>query len=480
MATQIIKMVIQFRRDTTENWNLNKDIVPAAGEPCFDLDQNTLKIGDGKTTYENLKPIGGVTISTDGKSVVFKDGALQLAGFDAAEVGAHPRKASDGTLEWVVPSTEVIDKLQSDVDSLKISVSTLQEIVTPSGEDAVPLLSRVEILEEKMDGTGKDSIDAKIDKKINEFANTISDDGMVNTLKELIDYVGSHGGEVETLVADINKLQILVGDIPVSDQINNAINSSDHITKTEAESTFISKIEAHSALKRIKYEISHKPIGTLVDYRDKEIRVMCPVDTQWIKQTVGGSGNPNMYYMGFKAYAPDGAVSFKEGDRGVIVDKMFTFDDDFAGIDEFGRKYSICWLALASYDVDSDTWTYFGKNSSVNKYVGWTYVVEWYDADGIIIESDSIRINLSNEDCHNVIEPYYMANTIKGVKVNGTLLDVIDGVVNIEVAEQTLGVKGSDEIDVAKDGTLSIKTVSFSKITQEEDTVIVMDGGSAI
>ena len=93
---------------------------------------------------------------------------------------------------------------------------------------------------------------------------------------------------------------------------------------------------------------------------------------------------------------------------------MFTFDDDFAGTDEFGRNYSICWLALASYDGTS--WTYFGKNSSVNKYIGWTYVVEWYDVDGVVIGSDCVRINLSNETCHSVVEPYYVNNAIKEAK----------------------------------------------------------------
>ena len=164
------------------------------------------------------------------------------------------------------------------------------------------------------------------------------------------------------------------------------------------------------AYRRIKYEIAHKPAGTLVDYGENEIRVMCPEDMQWTKQTVGVTGNENMYYMGFKAYAPDSAVSFKEGDHGVIVDEMFTFDDDFAGIDEFGRKYSICWLALASYDETTDTWTYFGKSSSVEKYIGWTYVVEWYDESGIIISRDTIRINLANEGCFDSTVPYYMSN----------------------------------------------------------------------
>ena len=52
MAT--LKTTIQLRRDTAENWVTNKDFIPAAGEPCYDLDAGTLKIGDGSTTYENL------------------------------------------------------------------------------------------------------------------------------------------------------------------------------------------------------------------------------------------------------------------------------------------------------------------------------------------------------------------------------------------------------------------------------------------
>ena len=168
--------------------------------------------------------------------------------------------------------------------------------------------------------------------------------------------------------------------------------------------------EVKDSYEKIKYEITNTPVGTLVKYGEKEIRVMCPTDTEWVKQTVGATGNANYYYMGFKAYAPEGAVSFKEGDQGVIEDEMFDFSGDFAGTDEYGRNYSICWLALASYDEASDTWTYFGKNSSTSKYIGWTYVVEWYNTNGVVIASDSIRINLSNEECHSVIEPYYISS----------------------------------------------------------------------
>ena len=137
---------------------------------------------------------------------------------------------------------------------------------------------------------------------------------------------------------------------------------------------------------------------------------MCPADTKWVKQNVGGTGNANMYYMGFRAYAPAGAVSFREGDRGVLLDEVYTFDDDFAGTDEYGRNYSICWLALASYDESTGEWTYFGKNSSEDKYIGWTYIVEWYDENGAVLESDAIRINLANESCYHILEPSYLTN----------------------------------------------------------------------
>ncbi len=164
------------------------------------------------------------------------------------------------------------------------------------------------------------------------------------------------------------------------------------------------------AYERVKYEIAYKPEGTIVDYRDKEIRVMCPSNTVWTKQEVGANGDSNMYYMGFKAYAPEDAVSFKEDDKDIIEDQtMYYFEDnDFAGIDEFGRKYSIVWLALATYDETTDSWSYFGEKSSEERYIGWYYSVEWYNENGVMIDSDMIRISLSNESCHDNIMPYYL------------------------------------------------------------------------
>ena len=393
----VTKLIIQLRRAHTAEWELNKDVVPRVGEPCFDIDLNTLRIGNGVDAYEKLEPIGGkFEIAADGKSMVLEDGIFKLMGFDAAEVGAQPVKTENG-LEWIVPSTEAIDKLHDAVVELQENVSVLQGDVENIGE-------QVNIL--NGDETVEGSVLKVVKDEINAFANEISDDGKINTIKELVDYVSSHGGETQAILADVDKIKGLVGEMSVKSQIDAAIANSGHLTKAEAAATF----------QRAKFEIFSKPNGALVTYGDKEIRVMCPVDTQWEKQTVGATGNANMYYMGFKAYAPEGAVSFKEGDRGQIIDEMYTFDDDFAGVDALGRKYSVCWFALASYDEGTDTWTYFGENSSAEKYIGWTYVVEWYDANGGVISFDTVRINLSNEDCHSIIEPYYIGVMKKDIE----------------------------------------------------------------
>lgn len=484
-VNKVVKTVFQLRRATTAEWELNKHIIPASGEPCFDLNLNTLKIGNGVNTYAELKPIGGESfeISADGKSIVLDDNVLKLFGFDAAEVGAQPRKGADGNIEWIVPSAETVDGLQatvaglqSDMTGLQTEISDLKAIVGTTEEGTSTLLDRVESLETQIGGIDELFIDSKIDEKINEFINKTSDDHVVNTLKELIDYVAEHDDTAESIVKDIQDLKGLVGLDSVQDQIAHAIANSGHMSKVEAENKLLSKVDAKALYKKVKYEISHKPEHALVDYRDKEIRVMIPANTEFAKQNSGANADADAYYIGFKAYAPDGAVSFKEDMSEIIADQtMHAFEgNDFAGIDAYGRKYSIVWLPVAKFA--NETWTYYGATSNKDKYIGWYYSVEWYGSNGKMIGSDCIRINLSNEACHNNAEPYYMNKVVKSISVNGTLLDKIDGNVNITIPE----FKSSDEIAVNDDGTLSIKKIGFDKIEQPEDAIIVMDGGSAV
>lgn len=217
MATQIIKTVFQFRRGTTAEWLANKDTKPAAGEPCFDIELNTLKIGNGVDTYENLRPINGVQFKVENGSLVLEDNTLKLMGFATAPEGAQPRKKADGTLEWVVPSTETVDGLKSAVAGLQSDVKTLQET------DGT-LLSKIGVLEEKMDGTGEGTVDAKISAKIDAFAKEVTANGTIDTIQELFEYVATHGDEAKAMIKDIANLKAFVGEGSVDDRIAAAVD----------------------------------------------------------------------------------------------------------------------------------------------------------------------------------------------------------------------------------------------------------------
>lgn len=71
--SQIKKIVFQLRRATTEEWKKHEDVIPHEGEPCYDLDLGTLKIGDGKTPYKDLKGIGATPITDDGLFLIVEN-----------------------------------------------------------------------------------------------------------------------------------------------------------------------------------------------------------------------------------------------------------------------------------------------------------------------------------------------------------------------------------------------------------------------
>lgn len=352
---------------------------------------------------------------------------------------------------------EALDALKKDLDEL----STRVGLPADDDSEATGIYGEIAALAASMG--------LLIDEKIDAFANKITDDGKINTVIELVDYVDQHGKDTAELVTKVNTIQELVGDKPVAEQVQEAIVTSGALTAESLEGLYTP----------VKYEISSSPAGTLVNYDDIEIRVMCPADTEWTQQASGEGADKNSYYIGFKAYAPKNAVNFKEDLAETISDDtLYSFENnEFAGVDGYGRKYSIVWLPVASYDTEANTWKYFGASSSKAKYIGWYYSVEWYDVNGKVISSDVVRINLSNEACHNVTEPYYMANVVKEISVNGVLCDVVNNRVNLEITAGN--VVSGDEISVNEDGTLSIQKVDASKIVTSEESPLILNGGSA-
>lgn len=94
------------------------------------------------------------------------------------------------------------------------------------------------------------SVAKSVKEAINDFATKISDDGTVNTFKELVDYVAAHGSEYTDAIADIaaNKSAIDTlkgtGAGSVSKAVNDAIEGlhiSDYAKSADVENTYVKK-----------------------------------------------------------------------------------------------------------------------------------------------------------------------------------------------------------------------------------------------
>lgn len=57
-------------------------------------------------------------------------------------------------------------------------------------------------------GTGEGSVVKAVNDAINDFATKISDDGTVNSFKELVDYVAEHGNEFGALLVEVDDIKI--------------------------------------------------------------------------------------------------------------------------------------------------------------------------------------------------------------------------------------------------------------------------------
>ena len=450
------------------------------------------------------------------------------------KVGLEPKVGPDGLLNWYEPNPSTLDGVESSIATLTTTTEThtkeiaaLQEVAANHLELSGGALTGDLVLADGYKAASEQVVDTKIASAIQSAGHlkreivevlpavaeadldtiymiksgtTTSGDlyseWMVingvfeqigDTSVDLSDYLRKVEGAVHGNVAALDANGVLIdGGIAAQAIKGHLENEEIHISGEERvlwnDASALASENANSiaalaaSVETQKYVIFSKPVGTSVRYSDDEIRVMVPADYVWEKQNVGATGNANMYYMGFRAYAPANAATFKESEQGVITDEVLDFTGDFAGIDAYGRKYSTVWLPLASYNAESDTWTYFGAQSSTQRYIGWTYAVEWYDEDGVLISSDSIRINLSNESCHLEVKPYYMGGVVNTVKVNGTALETINNTVEFGVDDV---VKGSEEVTVSEEGTLGLGLVPFSKLyVDEEDEVIIGGGGS--
>lgn len=96
-----------------------------------------------------------------------------------------------------------------------------------------------------LNGSGEGSVDKKVSDAINDFAIKISDNGAIDTFKELVDYVAAHGSEFSALVGRVTTAEgkITTVEGKVSDlESDNTTNKQNIATNTESINTLNGKV----------------------------------------------------------------------------------------------------------------------------------------------------------------------------------------------------------------------------------------------
>lgn len=141
-----------------------------------------------------------------------------------------------------IPADKTIAEMISDAQTAATYNDTEVRGLIKNNKDAIDVLK------------GGDTVDGSVAKSvkdaINDFASKVTEDGTVNTFKELVDYVAAHGSEYTAAIADIaaNKSAIDTlngtGAGSVSKAVNDAIdglNIDDYAKSADVESTYVKK-----------------------------------------------------------------------------------------------------------------------------------------------------------------------------------------------------------------------------------------------
>lgn len=104
-----------------------------------------------------------------------------------------------------------------------------------------------------LNGTGVGSVKKAIDDAFNDFSTKVTDDGVVNSYKELIDWAATHGSDAAELAASISNLEAVLAGFggegepetvkAAIDNVMGRLDLSSYYTKTEIDTELAKKVD---------------------------------------------------------------------------------------------------------------------------------------------------------------------------------------------------------------------------------------------
>lgn len=170
---------------------------------------NTFKGKNVAEAIESLNDqIGALTDSESGLSIADMITAeiQKLDVTDSAVAGQYVSAVSEEDGKITVTRANLPDfsnKVDKEEGKSLISDTEIERLASIKNYDDSKIQEAISTL------TGNSSVEGSVDKKIadafNDFATKVSDDKIVNTYKELIDYAASHGSDFTELVGEVDK-----------------------------------------------------------------------------------------------------------------------------------------------------------------------------------------------------------------------------------------------------------------------------------
>ena len=204
---------------------VEKEDIVALGIPAQDTTYDT-EISDLSDR------IDGVEDSINTTNETLNDVSQELENYKIANNEVVSTNASG-----IEANKTAIEEIKSDYLT-STDKTQLQDGINEVSEKATANASAIEVL----NGDGDGSVKQSIDNAFNEFAANVTNDDVVNTYKELIDYAATHNSEFVTLVGEVDTVKTDVSEVEtdlsnyktkVSDQFTEVYTTiNDHATNT--------------------------------------------------------------------------------------------------------------------------------------------------------------------------------------------------------------------------------------------------------
>ena len=448
------------------------------------IDETTTVTHYGIEADGSLKELGAIPVG-DGLTVEVVDGKIQLAALDGHTSGTYQPFLVDGAIEWREPSATTVEGLdtrlttvEDDIEDLErkahehLNKTELDKIsegdkakwdsmeqnakdyadslntsidarVKAIEDDYLKAADKVELADDIADNkalidtlNGNSETVGSVDYKIAQAVAAIMEnpDETMNSINELVTWINDHAdsalelsNQVTINKNDIAALEKLVGTTGVADQITTAIEEA---LKIDGVEKYALAIDLTAAIARIATLETNAHTHTNKDLLDAYTQT----DTDLADAVAKKHEHKNIDVL-----------------DGITADKVTAWDTAEQNAKGYADDLNTA-MGVRVGNVET------AINDKVNA------------EDGKSLISNTLIAKLEN------VEESAQVNKIEQIYIGDTLLDAIEKKVVIPVGA---GLKASEEIVINEDNTLGVGTISISKLANDDEVELVLDGGSA-